>query len=146
MKQTKIKAKKRTPKIKQYPAYVLAIILSVFLLGEGWLGLNTTKSDWQAGASVLDVSAQVSDMVSDMEFVLAPANDTIAAINEFYHQATIAALQTFDISGTADPLAFARGVNDFYNQASDQLISVLDISNYFVSPNTPQVAGVSIQK
>ncbi|HEX5430231.1 MAG TPA: hypothetical protein VFX17_04110 [Patescibacteria group bacterium] len=135
---------------KKYPAYILGIVLAVFLFAESALVLNATPKDWQAGASVLDVSSGITSMVSDLKVAATPVEFTVVSVQEFYNQSAIAMAQLLDGSNVPGPMLAISGVNNFYNVASQQLAQVLDLSSFYKPAYSPElssrVAGASIRK
>jgi hypothetical protein len=141
------KIKKSAPSVKKvsrknnYEAHWLAIILIAFLLLEGFTLTSTTPADWQRGASVLDVSADVAVLMEDMSTTFEPIVSAIRGVDQFYKLSAVEMMKILDLSDS-DPLAdvvlVIDGVHEFYDESSNQLAGLLDYSAGFGS-----VAGAS---
>jgi hypothetical protein len=136
---TKQKSKSVSTKAKNYPAYILGIVLVVAITGEAALFTAATPADWQAGISVLDASRTISETVSSVKTAFAPAMFVADSINEFYHQASIAMVQILTPAPNVDPLLAVKAVDEFYAMATRQMMSLLDVTNY-ISNFGPQPA------
>jgi hypothetical protein len=126
-----------------YPAYYLAIVLSAMLLLEGLLLGAATPHAWEEGLEVLDISAGVELVMSDMAEVVSPMMDQVAYVAEFYRLAAVEMESLLDLSDH-DVLAFPKSVNEFYRLASIEMAELLDFSDHL--SYIPQVAGASISR
>jgi len=132
--------KKTKTKKGHYEVQYLAVAIIVFLLLEVGLFSIADQADWQAGASLLDMSSSINRVSSDLAEVFQPVTNTISDLNLFYQTATTAMIQLLDMSSANffGPLTVVvDGVYEFYQQAADQMASLLDM-------NSPVVAGISI--
>src|SRR6185436_9836854 len=138
-------AKVKRQKVKQYESHYLALILVGFLLLEGLLGTMTTIKDWQQGVTVLDISSQVTQTISDANVAIQPVFEAIEGVDQFYSMATTEMTTLLDFSGEnnfAELEQVTDGVFAFYDQASIEMAHVLDLSDINTWP--ARVAGVSI--
>jgi hypothetical protein len=139
---SKTKATKRRGE-QQYPAYLIAVILSAMLLLEGFLLGVATPGAWEKGLEVLDISSAVQAVASDVAVVVEPLMEQYDNVNTFYQMAATEMMVMLDVSDT-DPFAFFRGVNEFYRLASIEMAELLDFSDDLAA--LPQVAGASISR
>jgi hypothetical protein len=140
---TKNKSKKTTArKARNFEAHYLALILVAVLLLEGYFVTSTHRSDWQQGASVLDISHEVSETFTELGQVFQPIADAVDGVNEFYELSATAMMQVLDISEPTYELRIVTdGVYNFYQEASIQLSQLLDVTPTSSWP--AHVAGVS---
>jgi hypothetical protein len=139
----KSKTKVRRSKMEKiYPAYYLAVILSVVLFFEGFL-MGVSDKVWEESLQVLDISASVNQVVDDMTMVVEPLMDQISYVNNFYQIAATETIALLDFS-EQDIMMFPRGVNEFYRLASIEMANMLDFSEQVAY--WPQVAGASISR
>jgi hypothetical protein len=139
-KKAKTITRTRRPRARQFSAQYLAIVLAAVLLIEGVSIGSVSAQNWRFGVQVLDMSAGVSQTVSDMSVALAPAVLVVRSVNNFYSLAATEMAYLLDASDQAAQLAdIYNGVASFYNQASSQMALLLDASG-----PTGQVSGIWI--
>jgi hypothetical protein len=138
-----MKTKRKNKKEKSYPAYYLAAILAGVLILEGLLLGAATPQAWQHGLEVLDISSDVSLVMSDTFTAVEPMLVQMDHITEFYNIAESEMIVILDASDS-DVLAFPKAVNEFYTLASVELEEMLDLSESFAY--WPRVAGASISR
>jgi hypothetical protein len=143
----KTKTKKASPsksrKEKHYPAVMLALVLAGVLMLEGLLLGAATPSAWQESLQILDISQDISLVVSDTYEAVEPMLAQIDHVTEFYEMAATEMMVLLDASDS-DPFVFVRGVSEFYQLASVEMEQILDFSDQ-VSV-FPRVAGSSISR
>ncbi|OGE88063.1 MAG: hypothetical protein A3J07_01705 [Candidatus Doudnabacteria bacterium RIFCSPLOWO2_02_FULL_49_13] len=144
---TKAKAKSNTIrkifKSKHYQVYYLALAMTGLLVLEGALFGLTTKADWQEALTIFDFTENLKQTQVQLSTVFAPMIGVVEGVNDFYKQATDAAMPLFDLSGSDNDLAqVVSGVTEFYSQSSIQMASLLDLS---ATIGQGSVAGISIE-
>lgn len=138
---SKTKKESKRGETISYPAHYLAIALSLVIFFEGFmLGASTPQVVTNA-FHVLDISASINQVVSDLGYVFEPMIKQAYYINEFYQLAATEITPMLDWSDS-DLLMFPRSVLEFYDMATTEMAYLLDFSDQF--ENMPQVAGIAI--
>jgi hypothetical protein len=127
------KAKKRS-KIskhlkKSYPVHLLAAVLMVVVFVEGMVFGGATAHDVNVSLQVLDMSASVSQTVSDLQTLAAPVALTVRGINQFYEMAATETMFLLDNNIVPNMTTMISDILKFYSIASREMAAALDLSD-----------------
>ncbi|MGE5392614.1 MAG: hypothetical protein ACM3NH_02625 [Candidatus Saccharibacteria bacterium] len=125
------KTKKGSKKIrrKEYPVYLLAIVLGAVMFLEGIAIGVASGSDVRDALSILDMTGQVQEVAADLSIIAQPMVFVVQGIYSFYQLAATemtALLSGMDLQTFVLPYS---AVVDFYQASATEMYHLLDLSS-----------------